>query len=191
MMVNDVTNILFIVGSLRKTSFNKTLAEDTQKLIGDRAKVTYLDWGNIPFMNQDLEADLPDTIKNVRNTVKEAEAIWIFTPEYNGMIPGPLKNLLDWLSRPFIPGNYASGTAIKGKPVTFSGVGGNNKTQSSRAQLDTLLKRIGMNVMSEPSCGFSFTPAMMKEDKWTINEEETKELESQVDAFLKFIEENK
>lgn len=184
-------NILFIIGSLRKKSFNKELAKKTQEIIGNRAKVNFLNYSNIPFMNQDLEPDPPESIKNVKETVSKAEAVWIFTPEYNGMIPGLLKNLLDWLSRPNIPGVYASGTPIKGKPVTISGVGGRNKTQGSRAQLEILLKRIGMKLMESPSEGFAVSPAEMKDDNWIITEDDIKSITIQVDAFLKFIEENK
>lgn len=182
--------ILFIVGSMRKTSFNRQMANEAKLLIGDQAEVSYLDYSNIPYMNQDLEADLPEYIAYVKEQVRDSDGVWIFTPEYNGMIPGVLKNLLDWLSRPWIPFDYSSGSPVRGKPVTFSGVGGGNKTQGCRAMLDTLLKRIGMKVMSEPSCGFGVTPAIMKSDNWEMSKEEIDELKKQAEAFLKFIKEN-
>lgn len=185
------TNILFIIGSMREKSFNKELAETTKELIGNRAKVTFLNYKDIPFMNQDLEANLPEVVKDIKKEVQDSESIWIFTPEYNGMVPGVLKNLLDWLSRSYIPGDFSSGTPIKGKPVTFSGVGGSNKTASSREQLGKLLKRIGMKVMDEPSCGFAVTPVQMKSNDWTITEEDKQEIEKQISAFLEFIEKNK
>ncbi len=180
-------NILFIIGSMREKSFNRQLANKTKELIGNRANISYLDYKNLPYMNQDLEANLPEEIKNIKDQVNKADAIWIFTPEYNGMIPGVLKNLLDWLSRPWIPGNYASGTPLKGKPVTFSGVGGRNQTKSCREMLNILLKRLGMKVMSEPSCGFSFTPEMQKTDTLELTNDDIQLLKDQIDAFLSFI----
>lgn len=183
-------NILFIIGSFREHSFNKELAKTTQTLLGDRANVKYLDFKDLPYMNQDLEKNLPESVKEVKETVQKAPAIWIFTPEYNGMVPGLLKNLLDWLSRSNIPGDFSSGTPIKGKPVTFSGVGGNNQTKSSREQLGILLKRIGMKVMDDPSFGFKVSPEGMKTDHWEITETDKEEIEKQINAFLKFIKEN-
>ncbi len=181
--------LLFIVGSMRKTSFNKELAHKAQELIGDRAEVSYLHYADIPFMNQDLEKEVPETIQRVRDEVKAADGIWIFTPEYNGMIPGVEKNLLDWLSRPLVPGNFASGTAVAGKPVTVSGVGGRNKTKGSRGQLFTLLKYIRMDLMEEPSCGFQLAPDSMKTDVWKMTPEQVEELNFQVRAFLDFVAE--
>ena len=60
--------------------------------------------------------------------------VWLFTPEYNYSIPGTVKNMLDWLSRP-LTSDYEkkSETAIAGKVVTASGVGGRNKTAGSLA----------------------------------------------------------
>ena len=141
-------------------------------------------------MNQDLEKNLPEVLKKIKEQVSDSDAIWVFTPEYNGMIPGTIKNLFDWLSRPWEPGNYASGTPIKGKPVTISGVGGSNQTKGSRELLDKLLKRIGMKVMSEPSYGFSVPPKEMKSDSWVITDEEVKKLTTQVDDFLSFVKNN-
>lgn len=47
--------ILMIVGSLREHSFNRQLAREVERIIGDRAEVSYLDWRDIPFMDQDIE----------------------------------------------------------------------------------------------------------------------------------------
>lgn len=92
--------ILMIVGSLRKQSFNHQLAREIERIIGDRAEVTFLDWGDVPLMNQDIEWPAPEAVQRVRDAVLAADGLWFFSPEYNYQIPGGLKNLLDWLSRP-------------------------------------------------------------------------------------------
>ena len=51
-------------------------------------------------MNQDIEHPAPEAVMRVREAVREADGLWLFSPEYNHAIPGPLKNLIDWLSRP-------------------------------------------------------------------------------------------
>lgn len=47
-------NILFIVGSLRKGSFNHQLAEEAEKMLADKANVSYLDYSQVPVFNQDF-----------------------------------------------------------------------------------------------------------------------------------------
>ncbi|MDY4853907.1 MAG: NADPH-dependent FMN reductase, partial [Prevotella sp.] len=90
--------ILFIIGSLRKESFNKKLAKEVEEMLARRATVEYLDYSDVPLMNQDIEFPAPEAVKRVREKVAEADALWIFSPEYNYSYPGHLKNLIDWLS---------------------------------------------------------------------------------------------
>ena len=75
--------ILFIIGSLRKESFNRQLALEAEKMIGSQADVTYLDYSDVPIINQDIEFPEPEAVGRLRATVKEADGIWVFTPEYN------------------------------------------------------------------------------------------------------------
>ncbi len=182
-------NILFIIGSFRESSFNKQLAKKTQELIGERAQVSYLSYDNLPFMNQDLEKNPPEEVIKARETVKAADGIWFFTAQYNGFLPGLLKNLLDWLSRPNVPGDYASGTAIEGKKATASGVGGKSYTKGARSQLDTLLKMMKVKVMSDPEYGFAVPPESFKTDVWIIPQEDIDKINAQIDDFLKFLKE--
>ena len=116
--------ILFIVGSRRKDSFNRQLAKLTEKLIQDQAEVSYLDYSSIPLMDQDIEYPAPEEIERVRKQCLSADAIWIFTPEYNHSYPGALKNLIDWLSRPLYKGAARSENALNGKPFTISTAAG-------------------------------------------------------------------
>ena len=107
--------ILFIIGSLRKESFNRQLALEAEKIIGSQAEVTYLDYSDVPLINQDIEFPEPEAVSRLRATVKEADGIWVFTPEYNFSYPGHVKNLFDWLSRPLVAGDYETPTIINGK----------------------------------------------------------------------------
>ena len=88
-------NMLFIVGSLRKQSFNRQLAALAEKMLAGRYNITYLTFEDVPLMNQDLEASVPAAVSRVRKEVLAADGIWIFTPEYNFSYPGLLKNLFD------------------------------------------------------------------------------------------------
>ena len=58
--------ILFIIGSLRKGSFNRKLAEEAERMLDGRAKVEYLDYSDVPLMNQDFEFPAPEAVRKVR-----------------------------------------------------------------------------------------------------------------------------
>ena len=117
-------SILFIIGSLRTKSFNRQLAMMVKEIIGNRAEVSELDYSDLPLLNQDIEQPEPAAVARIRKAVSEADALWIFTPEYNSSYPGPVKNMIDWLSRPVIPLDYGTPTCINGKRVAISGAGG-------------------------------------------------------------------
>lgn len=68
-------NILFIVGSLRKGSFNHQLAEEAEKMLAGKANVSYLDYSQVPVFNQDLESPVLPVLAEVREQILAADAI--------------------------------------------------------------------------------------------------------------------
>lgn len=179
--------ILFIVGSLRAKSFNRQLAREAEKLLAGRAEVSYLEYGDLPWLNQDTEFPAPEAVSRLRKTVAEADGLWIFTPEYNGSYPGHLKNLLDWLSRPVKPMDYATPTCIAGKPVAVSGAGGKAATANCRAKLTELFAFIRADVMQEPQTGIALAPEAWATDVLTLTAEQKAALAAQAEAFLSHI----
>jgi NAD(P)H-dependent FMN reductase len=110
--------IVALVGSLRAGSHNRQLAEAAVKLAPEGAEVAILDGlADIPFYNEDIdvEGSVPAAATALREAVAAADAVILFSPEYNGTIPAVLKNAIDWLSRP-----YGAG-ALTGKPVAVVG----------------------------------------------------------------------
>ncbi|MFI9725008.1 NAD(P)H-dependent oxidoreductase [Streptomyces sp. NPDC052092] len=110
--------ILALVGSLRAGSHNRQLAETAVKLAPAGAEVAlYEGLAEIPFYNEDIDVEggVPAAAAKLREAAAGADALLLFTPEYNGTIPAVLKNAIDWLSRPFGAG------AIGGKPVVVVG----------------------------------------------------------------------
>ncbi|MCI6380130.1 MULTISPECIES: NADPH-dependent FMN reductase [Faecalicoccus] len=172
--------ILFIVGSLRKNGFNEQLAKKTEELIGDDAQVEYLDWSKVPFFNQDLEANLPVEVQEVKDKVRESDALWIFTPEYNHQIPGPLKNLLDWLSR-------GAPSVLKDKKVTFAAAGGGSGGASVRDFMMLLLNQMMMDTMSMPNTGIQIPMTAFQTGQLEIESYPLNQLKRQVKAFLDYI----
>jgi NAD(P)H-dependent FMN reductase len=110
-------NVLALVGSLRAASVNRQIAELAAEQAPDGVTVTVYDGlGELPFYNEDIDtADAPAAVVALRAAAAAADAALVVTPEYNGSIPGVLKNAIDWLSRPFGNG------AFKDKPLAVVG----------------------------------------------------------------------
>ncbi|MGI6074860.1 MAG: NADPH-dependent FMN reductase [Pyramidobacter sp.] len=180
-------NILFIIGSLRKNSFNRQLATVISSELAGKATFSTLQFDDIPYMNQDIEWPTPEAIHRVRQDVAAADGVWIVTPEYNSNFPGLLKNLLDWLSRPTVQGSYKS-AAMYGKKVTVSGAGGRNATAGSRARLTELLKVMRADVMPGEGVGIAVNPDAFKTDKVVFTDEQRRLLHNQAEAFLAFLQ---
>ena len=180
-------NILFIIGSFRKDSFNRQLAQEAEQYLAGQAKITYLDYTKVPFINQDIEFPTPIEVVKLRETVAQADGIWIFTPEYNFSYPGHVKNLLDWLSRPVVPNDYATPTIINGKKVTMSGAGGQMATGKCREKLAELLTFIKADVMTTPQTGITLNAEAWTEGRMILTDEQRSALKEQVDAFVKYL----
>ena len=175
--------ILFIVGSLREGSFNRQLAREAEQMIGARAEVTYLDYKDVPLINQDIEFPEPEAVGRLRATVKEADGIWVFAPEYNFSYPGHVKNLFDWLSRPVVANDYETPTVINGKKVALSGAGGKMATAKCREKLTELLTFLKADVM-EPHTGIALNVEAWTEGRMILSDEQKAALMNQVEAFL-------
>jgi NAD(P)H-dependent FMN reductase len=113
-------NVLALVGSLRAASVNRQIAEVASENGPDGISVAVYDGlGDVPFYNEDIDgADAPVSARNLRAAVADADAVLVVTPEYNGSIPGVVKNAIDWLSRPYGQGS------ITAKPVAVIGAAG-------------------------------------------------------------------
>jgi chromate reductase, NAD(P)H dehydrogenase (quinone) len=109
--------VLAVSGSLRAGSHNTSLLRSAADAAPEGVEVELWEGvGDLPVYDQDLEgSDLPDAVLRLREDWGSADAILFATPEYNGSVPGGLKNAVDWASRPF-PGN-----AWRDKPVAVIG----------------------------------------------------------------------
>ena len=179
--------VLMIVGSLRKNSFNHQLAKRAEAMLAGKAEVRFLQFADLPFMDQDIEFPAPESVARVRQAVQEADGLWIFSPEYNYQIPGVLKNLLDWLSRPLVPNDWERGSAVKGKPVTVSGVAGRSGGAGVRKHLSALLEVMSMKLIGGMGSGVALDPEAFRSGILDLSEESLAAIRKQADAFLEAI----
>ena len=108
-------HILGISGSLRKKSFNTAALHAAQELLPPGVSTEIFDLAPIPIYNEDVrEQGFPEPVQQFRAKIAEADAVLIVSPEYNYSIPGPLKNALDWASRP-------PDQPFDGKPIAIMG----------------------------------------------------------------------
>lgn len=177
--------ILAIVGSLRKDSLNRQLAMLTQNAVGTRAAFELLDYSNVPLLNQDFEYPAPEQVRRVRELVKTADGIWFFTPEYNHAVPGVLKNLIDWLSR---PASKEERQVLFGKPAAISGITpGMSGTGIAQDALVALISLLNMRVMNVPRLTIPNAAQQTNAEGMLELISSAPYLQKQADAFLRFI----
>ena len=108
--------ILGLVGSLRAGSLNAQLLRLAAEELPEGVELELYDGlADIPAYDHDLDDFVPDPVAELKNAIAEADAILVATPEYNGSVPGFLKNALDWVSRPIAE------SPMRGKPVAVIG----------------------------------------------------------------------
>jgi chromate reductase len=93
--------ILAVSGSLRESSFNTSLLRAAIEAAPEGVELELWEGlGELPLYDGDLETDIPESVRRLREAWDAADAILFATPEYNGSVPGGLKNAIDWASRP-------------------------------------------------------------------------------------------
>jgi chromate reductase len=93
--------ILAVSGSLRADSHNTALLRAAIEAAPDGVEIELWNGiGDLPIYDQDLEHNPPESVTRLREDWAGADAILFATPEYNGSVPGGLKNAIDWASRP-------------------------------------------------------------------------------------------
>ena len=113
--MTQTIKVLGIAGSLRKESFNRAALRAATQLVPDGATIEVFELDGLPGFNQDEEQNPPARVVELKQRVREADAILFVTPEYNYSIPGVLKNAIDWASRPY------GDSAWSGKPAAIMG----------------------------------------------------------------------
>jgi chromate reductase, NAD(P)H dehydrogenase (quinone) len=135
--------VLGISGSLRRDSHNTRLLKAAGELLpaGSEFEV-FGGLAEIPPYSEDDEHAPPPSVVALKDAIASADAVLFATPEYNGSIPGQLKNALDWASRP------RASTPLAGKPVAVIGASmGLFGAVWAQAELRKVLSTIGARVL--------------------------------------------
>ena len=146
MSINNKIKILGISGSLRSASFNSGLIMAAKELNVPGIEIEiYNGIAGLPIFSEELEGEnRPHLATELDTAIRSADAVLIATPEYSGSLPGGLKNLLDWGSRPH--GQSAFGQ----KPTAVIGASASQFGAARSVNVATeILSRIGANVLDD------------------------------------------
>ncbi|GAB4584187.1 NADPH-dependent FMN reductase [Nocardia sp. IFM 10818] len=138
--------ILAISGGLRAASSNTALLRAAQQLAPEGVEIEiYEGLRDLPYFDEDLEGDVPATVTALREQVAAADGVLIASPEYNYSIPGGLKNLLDWLSRPY------GESVLTDKSIAIMGASGSPfGTVRAQNHLRDVFHQVDAKVVSKP-----------------------------------------
>ena len=137
--------IAVVVGSLRKESFNRRLANAIAKLAPPDFSFRQVQIGDLPLYNQDDDAGPADSVKRLKRELIESQGLLFVTAEYNRSIPGVLKNAIDHASRPYGQSAWA------GKPAGVIGVSvGATGTSMAQQHLRNVLSYLDVPTLGQP-----------------------------------------
>jgi NAD(P)H-dependent FMN reductase len=179
--------VLALAGSLRRDSFNRLLLQAAAQDAPSSLKLTLYDGvGAIPLFNEDVERATgggPEAVRSLRDAVASADGLLIATPEYNQSIPGVLKNVIDWLSRP------APEEVLVGKPISIIGAsGGRWGTRLAQAALRQVLTATESIVMPQPAVFVREAAQQFDESGRLIDDATRAALTANLAAFERWME---
>ena len=143
-------NVAVIVGSLRKGSFSRKLANALIPLSKPALDLTLVEIADLQLYNEDVEQDPTRAWKAFRDAIRPMDAVLFVTPEYNRSVPGCLKNAIDVGSRPYGSSVWSGKPAavISNSPGAIGGFGANH-------HLRQCLVFLYMPVMQQPEAYIS------------------------------------
>jgi chromate reductase len=178
-------NIVALVGSIRKDSFNMQVAKTLQERYEGKLNIDIADIRSLPYFDQDEENNPPQNVKKFKEAIARADGVMIITPEYNWSVPGVLKNAIDWASR--------GDKVFIDKPVmTLGATPGMLGTIRAQLHLREILSSPGIQARVLPPGGnevlINFASQKIDEQTGRLVEENTLQfLDEKVNKFIEFI----
>jgi chromate reductase len=177
--------VLGISGSLRRDSYNSALLRAAaERLPAGAELVEFEQLGEIPPYDADLEeGPAPAAVEELRQAMRDADAVLIATPEYNHSLPGQLKNALDWASRP------AGKSALAGTPAAAIGAStGMFGAVWAQAEARKVLGALGGRVV-ERELPISGAAEHYADGRLELSAEQSEQLEQLLAELLSEVEE--
>ena len=173
--------IAVIVGSLRKASFNRQLADAIVKLAPPEFSFEQLHIGDLPLYNQDDDSNQAESVKRLKARIAASRGLLFVTAEYNRSIPGVLKNAIDHASRPYGQSAWA------GKPAGVLGVSvGAIGTAMAQQHLRNVLAYLDVPTLAQPE-GFIHAKEGLFDATGNVGADSRKFLQGWMDHYVAWV----
>jgi chromate reductase, NAD(P)H dehydrogenase (quinone) len=177
-----MSRIAVVVGSLRRESHNKALANALIKLGPSDVSFDLLKIDDLPPYNQDEDGSPSPQVTRLKGAIGAADGVIFVTPEYNRSIPGVLKNAIDHASRPYGQSAWA------GKPAGVLGISvGAIGTACAQQHLRTILAYLDMPTLGQPEVFLTAKDDLFDKDGGIANEGTRKFLQGWMDKYVAFV----
>lgn len=174
------------VGSLRKGSYNRQIANTLLHLAPSSLHMRVVEIGDLPLYNQDEDSSPPKQWQRFRDEVKALDACLFITPEYNRSVPAVLKNAIDVGSRPYGQSvwNEKPAAIISSSIGAIGGFGANHHLRQS-------LVFLNMPCLQQPEMYLSFVDKLFDADGKLVNEDTRVFLKRFLETFEAWVKTNK
>jgi chromate reductase len=170
--------VAVVVGSNRRDSINRKLAQALAKLGAAKADFSFAQIDDLPIYNQDHEANLPKLVGRFKAELAAADAVLFVTPEHSRSIPAVLKNAIDWGARPWGQNSWTGKIAA----VTGASIGAVG-TAVAQAHLKNILLAQG-TLVAGGEAYITFKDGLIDDAGTIIDEGTRKFLQGFVDQFI-------
>jgi chromate reductase len=172
----------YFVGSLASGSINRTLAKALITLAPDELEFEEIPIGELPLYSSDYDADFPPAGRDLKDRIAASDGILFVSPEYNRSIPGPLKNAIDWGSRPWGTNSFAR------KPTGIIGASpGGIGTAVMQSSMRSVLSFLDAPQLNSPEAYITFKPEAYGEDGEVRDESTAQFLRHYMDEYAAFV----
>ncbi|NMR21160.1 NADPH-dependent FMN reductase [Cellulomonas fimi] len=157
----------YFVGSLSAGSINRTLSRALVRLAPEELAFTEIPIRDLPLYDYDHDADYPAQARALKDAISASDGILFVSPEYNRSIPGPLKNAIDWGSRPWGQNSFAR------KPTGIIGASpGGIGTAVMQASMRSVLSFLDAPQLNTPEAYITYKPGVFT-DAGEVTDETT------------------
>lgn len=174
-------SIAVVVGSLRRESINRKLANGIEKLAPPDFAFKHIEIGDLPLYDQDEDAHQAASVQRLKADIKAADGLLFVSPEYNRSFPGVLKNAIDHASRPY------GQSAWSGKPAGILGAsGGAIGTALAQQHLRNVLAYLDVPTMGQPEAFVQLKDGFFEADG-SIGPGSRQFLQTWMDRYVAFV----
>lgn len=174
--------IALVVGSLRRDSFNRKLADAVIALAPPELSFQQVRIDDLPLYNQDDDANPADPVKRLKAEITAAQGVLFVTPEYNRSIPGVLKNAIDHASRPYGQSVWA------GKPAGVMGASvGASGTSMAQQHLRNMLAYLDVPTLGQPEVFIHVTDGFFDQSGNIAREDSKTFLQTWMDRYVAWV----